>query len=133
MELDYIQIGQRLKIIRGKISLTSFGDQFGYSYSYVRSCEHGKKPSLEYLHAIVDFFGISMNWLIYGLGPRSYYDCQEMQKVETIFDPDLKRMFGILKELMESGDQNLRGWAIIQFEEAFKKQCAAAEEKKQDA
>lgn len=132
MELDYIKIGERLKHIRGKMSLTAFGEQFGCSYSYVRNCEHGKKPSLEYLHAIVEFFCISMNWLMYGIGPMNLHDnpVQETQKVEAIFDPDLKRMIDVLKELMESDNQNLRGWAIIQFENTFKQQCAALDEKK---
>ena len=132
MELDYIKIGERLKQVRGKMSLTAFGEQLGCSYSYVRNCEHGKKPSLEYLHAIVEFFGISMNWLMYGIGHMNLHDnsAQETQKVEAIFDPDLKRMIDVLKDLMESEDTRRRTWAIIQFEDAFKQQCATHDEKK---
>lgn len=132
MELDYIKIGERLKQVRGKMSLTAFGEQLGCSYSYVRNCEHGKKPSLEYLHAIVEFFGISMNWLMYGIGHMNLHDnsAQETQKVEAIFDPDLKDMMDVLKALMESGDADLRGWAKIQFKNAFKEHCATLDEKK---
>ena len=91
MDLDYVQIGERLKKVRGKISLAAFGDQFGYSYSYVRSCENGKKPSLEYLHEIVNFFGVSLNWLIYGIEPYSLHDVVGQQKndkarQETLID-----------------------------------------------
>lgn len=130
MDLDYVQIGERLKKVRGKISLAAFGDQFGYSYSYVRSCENGKKPSLEYLHEIVDFFGVSLNWLIYGIEPYSLHDVAEQQKIEVVFDPDLKRMFDVLKVMLESDKPHLRSWAIIQFENAFKDYLAPIEEEK---
>ena len=58
---------------------------------------------------------------------------EEMQKVAAISDPDLKRMIDILKELMESDNSNLRGWAIVQFENAFKEYCAAYDESKMHA
>lgn len=130
MNLDYIKIGERLKMVRGKISLVSFGEQFGYSYSYVRSCENGKKPSLEYLHEIVDFFGVSLNWLIYGIEPYSLHEAVEQQKNEVIFDPELKRMIDILKLSMESKQPRRRDWTILQFEDAFRQQCLEYEEKK---
>ena len=57
----------------------------------------------------------------------------QTQKVEAVFDPDLKMMIDVLKELMESGDPDLRGWAKIQFKRAFGELSAAAEEKKQHA
>jgi transcriptional regulator with XRE-family HTH domain len=128
MELDYTQIGKRLKEVRGKLTQAAFGEQLGYGYGYVKNCEHGKKPSLEYLHKITKHYNLSMDWLLYGEDPISSSDA--MQKVEAIFDPDLKRMIDVLKELMESDNQNLRGWAIIQFENAFKEHCAAVDEKK---
>lgn len=58
---------------------------------------------------------------------------EEMKKVAAISDPDLKRMIDILKDLMEGENQNLRGWAIIQFENAFKEYCAAYDESKMHA
>ena len=130
MDLDYVQIGERLKKVRGKISLAAFGDQFGYSYSYVRSCENGKKPSLEYLHEIVNFFGVSLNWLIYGIEPYSLHDVVEQQKNEVVLDPELKRMIDILKLSLESKQPRRRDWAILQFEDAFRQQCIEYEEKK---
>ena len=127
MKLDYIEIGQRLKKIRGKTSLSTFGNHLGYSYSYVRNCENGKKPSLEYLHAIVDFWGLSMNWLMYGAGPmsiRSVEELAETKKIEAISDPDLKRMINVLIYIMSSREKHLRSWAIYQFKNAFREHCA---------
>ena len=133
MDLDYIKIGERLKKVRGKISLVAFSDQFGYSYSYVRSCENGKKPSLEYLNEIVDFFGVSLNWLIYGIEPYNIHEAVEQQKNEVVFDPELKRMIDILKFSMESKQPRRRDWTILQFEDAFRQQCIEYEEKKLNA
>lgn len=124
MELDYIQIGKRLKEIRGKLSQAAFGEKIGYGYGYVKNCEHGKKPSLEYLHSVVEHYALSMDWLIYGIDPISSDKVQQTQKIEAISDPDLKRMIDILKELMESDNPHMRSWAIVQFETAFNQHCA---------
>ena len=130
MELDYIQIGKRLKEVRGKLTQAAFGEQFGYGYGYVKNCEHGKKPSLEYLHEVAKKYNLSMDWLLYGKDPICSIENQQTQKVEAIFDPDLKRMLDILKELMESDNPHMRSWAIIQFQTAFKEHCATHDEKK---
>lgn len=124
-ELNYKEIGTRLRKVRGSLSQTAFGEPLGYKYGYVKDCEHGKKPSLEYLFKVSTFYNVSLEWLIKGIAPAS----SEKQKNETISDPDLKRMIDILKELMESSDQNLRGWTIIQFENTFKQYCTAYDKK----
>jgi transcriptional regulator with XRE-family HTH domain len=123
-EPDYKAIGARLKKVRGSLSQTAFGEPIGYKYGYVRDCEHGKKPSLEYLFKVADFYGVSLEWLLTGLSPM------DDKKVEAVFDPDLKMMIDVLKTLMESNDADLRGWAKIQFKTAFKEHCAALDEKK---
>ena len=135
MKLDYIEIGQRLKKIRGKISLTTFGDQLGYSYSYVRNCENGKKPSLEYLHTIVDFFGVSINWLMYGIEPMPISSVEELgetKKIEAISDPDLKRMINVLIYIMSNKQKHVRSWAIYQFENAFREHCEEYDNMEED-
>ena len=126
-EPNYKGIGLRLREVRGELSQTAFGEPLGYKYGYVRDCEHGKKPSLEYLFKVSNYYSVSLEWLLKGLVPID----DKKQKVEAMFDPDLKRMVDILIELMENDNQNLRGWAIVQFETAFKQQCAANDEKKQ--
>ena len=126
IEPDYKGIGIRLREVRGSLSQTAFGDPLGYKYGYVRDCEHGKKPSLEYLFKVSATYGVSLEWLLKGIASID----DKTQKVEAIFDPDLKDMIDVLKNLMESGDPDLRGWAKIQFKNAFKEQCAALDEKK---
>lgn len=124
-ELNYKEIGTRLREVRGLLSQTAFGEPLGYKYGYVKDCEHGKKPSLEYLFKVSTLYGVSLEWLIKGVAPID----AKIQKIEATFDPDLKHMVDILKELMESGNQNLRGWTIIQFENTFKQYCAAYDKK----
>lgn len=127
-EPNYTEIGLRLRETRGSLSQTAFGEPIGYKYGYVRDCEHGKKPSLEYLFKVANHYGVSLEWLLTGVSPID----AKTQKVEAVFDPDLKMMIDVLKGMMESGDPDLRGWAKIQFKTAFKEQCATAvaEEKK---
>lgn len=125
-EPDYKAIGVRLKEVRGTLSQKAFGESIGYSYSYVKDCEHGKKQSLEYLFKVSAVYKVSLEWLLKG----TVVIDAATQKVEAVFDPDLKRMIDVLKSIMESDSPHMRSWAIVQFETAFKEHCAAVDEKK---
>ena len=134
-ELDYIAIGNRLKKLRGKLSQTSFGEPVGYKYSYVKACEHGKKPSLEYLFKVSQYYNVSFDWLLTGANDIEPMDTiknseQPKQKVEAITDPDFKEMCDILQMLMLAGDADLRGWTKIQFKNAFKDYLAMRDAQK---
>ncbi|MBU2701310.1 transcriptional regulator with XRE-family HTH domain [Sporomusaceae bacterium BoRhaA] len=125
-EPNYKEIGIRLREVRAKLSQTAFGEPLGYKYGYVRDCEHGKKPSLEYLFKVSNFYNVSLEWLLKGIVLID----DKAQKVEAISDPDLKNMIAILRDLMESDDPDLRGWTKVQFKTAFKEYYAAHDEKK---
>jgi len=125
-EPDYKEIGVRLREVRGALSQTSFGNSIGYSYSYVKSCEHGKKQSLEYLFKVSDVYNVSLEWLLKGTASID----AKAQKIEVIPDPDLKRMIDILKGIMEDPNPRRRAWGIMQFEDAFKQYCVTYDEKK---
>ena len=132
MKPDYTATGLRLKEARNQKNITQqeLADLVGVSVSYVKNTERGGKPSIEYLFSVSEICSVSIGWLLTGVQDVQVEPEAQTQKVEAIFDPDLKRMVDVLKELMESDNQNLRGWAIIQFENAFKQQCAAQDEKK---
>jgi transcriptional regulator with XRE-family HTH domain len=117
MELNYTAIGARLKFLRGSLSQTAFGDSIGYSYGYVKNCEHGKKPSIEYLHKVVEHYGASISWIIYGIEP--IYANSEIKKNDMSFDSDLEQMTITLKKLIESDDPDIRGWTKVQFKRIF--------------
>lgn len=111
-KIDYKMIGQRLKIARGKRTLADFSNALGFSPSYVSNCEHGAKPSLEYLIAISQTFNVSLNELILG------YEPQEITHLEK--DADFEMMVSILEKLTNSPDPDIRAWTKIQFNRAFK-------------
>lgn len=110
-EIEYNNIGRRLRELRGKLSQTAFGEPLGYKYSYVKDCEHGKKPSLEYLFKVSNYYSASLDWLIKGI--------ESIRANESGVDTELDEMYDVLKFLMQNFDPNLRGWAIVQFRKSF--------------
>ena len=116
MDLDYVQIGKRLKQVRGSLTQAAFGAQFGYGYGYIKSCEHGKKPSLEYLHKVAQYYKLSMDWIIYGIDPIEATN----DDIVPLTNNDLNEMIKTLTTLMNNSDPDVRGWAKIQFKNAFK-------------
>ena len=66
MDLNYLEIGKRLREIRGSLSQNKFAEDLGYKNGYIRNCELGKKPSLEYLNKIKEKYSISIEWILYG-------------------------------------------------------------------
>lgn len=126
MELDYIIIGKRLKYLRGELSQAAFGKNIGYSYGYVKNCEHGKKPSLEYLHQVVEYYGASINWILYGIEPI-YSIINPKPDFAIPNDSDLAKMIEILIALMNK-NQEIRAWTKIQFKRTFTEYYLANQE-----
>lgn len=119
-------LGKRLTYLRERSGLNQqkLSDATGISRSNLSKYEQDKvKPTSDAIVSLCDFYDISADWLLRGIEAQT-------QKVEAVFDPDLKMMIDVLKELLESGDPDLRGWAKIQFKEAFKQHCATYNEKK---
>ena len=119
-------LGKRLACLRERsgINQQKLSDATGISRSNLSKYEQDKvKPTSDAIVSLCEFYDVSADWLLRGIEVQT-------QKVEAIFDPDLKRMIDILKELMESDKPHQRSWTILQFEEAFKQHCAAHDEKK---
>jgi len=68
-------------------------------------------PTVPTIIALCNYFNITSDWLLFGM--------ESQKKAEVISDPDLQYAYEILKELYQSPNPNLRGWAIITFENAF--------------
>ncbi|SCM81393.1 Helix-turn-helix domain protein [uncultured Sporomusa sp.] len=127
MKPDYVVIGLRLKEARNQVKITQqeLAAFAGVSVSYVKNTERGGKPSLEYLLSVAEKCNKTIDWLL----NRVHSDNKsQTQEVEAIFDPDLKQMVDVLKKLMESDNQHLRGWTIIQFQNAFKEHYTATDD-----
>ena len=123
LEINYVEIGKRLREVRGARSQTAFGQPLGYKYGYVKDCEHGKKPSLEYLVKVSAYYKVSLDWLIRSIDPIGSIESDCRITVETGSDPDLNRMIRDLKILMQNDDPDLRGWTKIQFRRTFSNYC----------
>lgn len=134
-------LGKRLKLLRGEVSQEEIAAKSGVSQSNLSKLELDKTlPRVDALIALADYFQVTTDWLLLGRGPgpgeqplpaapTASQNSPQTQKIEAIFDPDLKRMIDILKNIMESDNPHLRSWAIIQFENAFKEHCATVEKK----
>ena len=114
-EIDYREVGKRLKEVRGTLSQAAFGEPLGYKYGYVKDCEHGKKPSIEYLLKVSNCYEVSLDWLIKGIVPIG----SNNSKHEPIFDQDLKEMTDVLRRLLENDNSDMRGWTKVQFKKIF--------------
>ncbi|MCM0757380.1 helix-turn-helix transcriptional regulator [Sporomusa sphaeroides DSM 2875] len=134
-----MDIIDRLKYLRSHYKLTQaeFAKAIGLSQGNVSDMERRKfHPSIDTVISVCRYFSISADWILLGIGngPGESIDHQSAtQKVEAVFDPDLKKMIDILQNFMLSGDPDLRGWTKVQFMRAFGEQSAAVEEKKQHA
>jgi transcriptional regulator with XRE-family HTH domain len=107
---NFIEIGERIRQVRGDLSQKLFGDSIGASRSYVNNIEHGSKPSIEFIANIGLVYGISLDWLMFG---------KEIQRPNNETDPDLKEMIDVLKRLLTNDNPDMRGWAKVQFQKTF--------------
>lgn len=126
------EVAIRLKQARDSknLSTAEVAKNTGLSSGNISSWENGKfLPSATALALLSDQYNVSVDWILKGVESKSD-ELPQTQKVEAIFDPDLKRMIDVLKDLMESEKPHQRSWTILQFEEAFKQYCAAHDEKK---
>ena len=127
------EIAERLKEIRKKsgLSQAKFAKELGVSQGNVATWETGTSlPGALALRALNQKFDCSVDWILKGETSGADVFQSPQQKIEVVFDPDLKRMFDVLKVMLESDKPHLRSWAIIQFENAFKDYLAPVEEEK---
>lgn len=126
-------LGKRLFHLRQKAkkTLQEVSNQTTISRSNLGKYEKDiVKPSADAIISLSDFYQVSTDLILKG---KSSCSNMNEQKNEVIFDPELKRMIDILKELMANENPHMRSWAIIQFEKAFSEVCATYDEKKQHA
>lgn len=131
---DFSDFPTRLKelIKQSNMTQSQIADTIGISKHAFTKYLSGRIPEASILYSLSKFFGKSIEWLLTGEEIRTIVLDSRQQKNEVVFDPDLKMMIDILKNLMGSGDPDLRGWAKIQFKNAFKEHAADyASEKKQ--
>ena len=112
MELNYKEIGKRLKEARTNAKLTqqALADIMGVSVSYIKSTERGAKPSLKYLQTVVDSCHVSYDWLLKGVNNYTLSNITTIEDIEVDY----------IKKLFDSALKEKKYWAIEQFKYAFK-------------
>ena len=133
----------RLKALRTQFNMTQvdFGKAIGMSQGNISEMERGKfNPSIDTIISACKYFNISANWLLLGeelpadtpnerLTNVDKQNSDTFHNPKTYSDPELEEMIEVLKRLTQSGDSNVRGWAIIQFKRTFAEYCATTKEK----
>lgn len=83
-ELNYIEIGNRIKMLRGKIQQVDFANLFSLKQQDISKIETAKvRPSLKLLLKISVHFNKSIEWLLTG-----QYEMSESQ-INPVFEPKL--------------------------------------------
>ena len=66
-ELDWEEIGNRLRELRGVLTQTQFGDQLGVPQNIVSRYERASvRPPIEYLVLAARHRGVTLDWLLLG-------------------------------------------------------------------
>lgn len=143
-------IAERLKYLRVFYKLTQkqFADVLELSQGNVSEMERGKfNPSLDTVLSACRYFNISADWILFGIGSgpgertfqetnaivaKSSMEYQAQQKIEAVFDPDLKEMIDLIKHVMDTDDQEQRTWAKFQLKRAFAEFYATAVDEKKE-
>ena len=125
---------ERLKksIEESKKTQKEIADSIGISSHAFTKYLNGRIPETVIVYKLAKYFNKPMEWLLAGKNnPNGLQN--ENKTVEAVFDPDLKMIIDVMTNLLHNPDPNLRGWAIITFNEAFAKYIHIEEEKKEHA
>lgn len=67
------QVGQRIRLIRGKKTQTAFARLMGvYKQNYISRYEHGRVPSPRLLIKLADYGRVTLDWLLAGKGTAAH-------------------------------------------------------------
>jgi len=65
------QVGQRIRMVRGKVTQTDFAKVLGvYKQNYISRYERGRVPSPDLLIKIAEHGRVSVDWLLTGKGGK---------------------------------------------------------------
>lgn len=73
-KVSSMQVGQRIRLIRGKTTQTDFAKLIGVrKQNYVSRYEHGRIPNPDLLVKIANYGKVTVDWLLTGRGkgPKS--------------------------------------------------------------
>ena len=110
-----MNFGERLRNLRVSSGLThrEISEKTGISSGNFSKYESGKvKPSVEVLALLCQLFNVSADWFLFGEEPT-------IKKAKVFNNPDLEFAIQLLTDLYNDPNPDMRGWAKIQFKNAF--------------
>lgn len=114
MPINYKEIGTRLKEARSNAGLTqaAIATALGFSVSYVKTCEFGRKQSLEYIAGVSQLCSVSIDWIITG---SHVITDDKISKLPYEQQEIINRIIALLNH----DNPEIRIWAKVQIKRAF--------------
>lgn len=120
---NLIEIGKRIKEIRGDLKQKDVAAEFGVERSYISNIEQGRtKPSFEFVIFLAKRFNTSIDWILLGKRsgtPNNVAGLQDFKHVDPSLEPELTSMIDHLIKLWKTENSDIKGWMKIQFRRAF--------------
>ena len=105
-KIDPLQVGSRIRRLRGSLSLAAFGMRVGVTAKAVQNYERGRLPRAEILHRIADRYGISLTWVLTGQGKAIDKVAEQAEPYRRVSKKE-KKLRKIFDELLESNDKEI--------------------------
>lgn len=118
MEPKCETIGQRLRALRVAHNLTipEANQKTGISKGNLSAIETDKNnPSANALIQLAVLYGVTTDWILFGENAKTKDISLTLSSLELV------NLFSRINDLWEQGDERIRGWVIIQLENAFPK------------
>ncbi len=121
MEQRNETIGTRLKLARNnkKLTIPQVSEKTGISKGNLSVIENDKtKPSADALALLSDLYGVSVDWIL--KGDIKAQDSEVLDNLTPIYT--IKEFNFFMREIesvWEEGDQETRGWLVVQLRKAF--------------
>jgi transcriptional regulator with XRE-family HTH domain len=129
LELKLETIGQRLRALRVAHNLTipDVNQKTGISKGNLSAIETDKNnPSANALMQLAVLYGVTTDWILFG----EKINLEKGISV-SLSSLELANIFSRINEVWEQGDERIRGWVIIQLENAFPKVAEQIKKEKQ--
>jgi len=107
-KIDPLQVGSRIRRLRGSLSLAAFGMRVGVTAKAVQNYERGRLPRAEILHRIADRYGISLTWVLTGKGQETVTDrvAEQPESYRRVGKKE-RKLRKTFNELLESNDKEI--------------------------
>lgn len=103
-----MSIGQRVKELRGHLTLAEFAEPLGVSTSSIHAIEIGKsKPSYDVAFKICELYECSLDWLLRGIGTKNGASPSKIEETDVITIKKDKYI-SLLEELNETKTELLK-------------------------